>query len=50
MRLLTNLVNNLIDNKVKIIIILDQFKFTLYDTIFYDNIKSKLNDSFKVVN
>ena len=49
MKILINLINNLITNKVKIILILDQFKGTLYDSIFYDDIKNKLNNLFKVV-
>ena len=47
--LITELIDYLIDAKIKVILIFDQFKFSSIDESSYNKIKSKLNNMFKIV-
>ena len=47
--ILTNLINNLIKNKQKIVLILDQYKSTTVDNKFIDNLEKNLNDMLKIL-
>ena len=47
--IITKLVDNLIKNEIKCILILDQYKATNVDAIFYEKIEKSLNEMFKIV-
>ena len=47
--IISNLIDYLIAQKIKVILILDQFKSSSVDAIFYENIEKKLSVNFKII-
>ena len=47
--IISNLIDYLIAQKIKVILILDQFKNSSVDAIFYENIEKKLSGNFKII-